>query len=475
MKPSATKTGMSVEPVCAIPLKYREDPTHVYARLLPFGDATLFDSGPLQERGRWDIVAAQADPSRELRLAPDASSSALSNALEEWSTQAEALCHHPPETVSPGELPFRGGYLGHLSYELGRRLMGFSAASGLSLPLAVVRYYPWAVVQDRLKKTATLVSDGSVSEAKLLRIREQLDEAHSDSSRVRESALSPLEPQAGMKKAWSVEQYSEVFSRVKNYIQAGDCYQINIGQPFISATDQDFLSTYRALREVAEAPYSALLHLDETHRLLCFSPERFLSVDGRTVLTSPIKGTRPRSKDPLQDQALADELMHSEKERAENLMIVDLLRNDIGRYCAPGSVKANALFELESYRTVHHLVSTISGELRSDVSALRLLLGCMPGGSITGTPKHRAMQIIDDLEAAPRQSWCGTVFYWSRHGRLDSNIAIRSLFNTGDAGTEDEWVCWAGGGLVDDSELEAEYAEQEHKVGALLRALAPGT
>jgi para-aminobenzoate synthetase component 1 len=147
-------------------------------------------------------------------------------------------------------------------------------------------------------------------------------------------------------------------------------------------------------------------------------------------------------------------------------MIVDLLRNDLGRFCRTGSVRVEELFALESYATVHHLVSSVCGQLRDDVSPFELLLGCLPGGSITGAPKHRAMQVIDELEVAPRGPWCGSVFYLSRTGRLDSNLTIRSPYARG--GT---LICWAGGGLVADSEAGAEYAEQGHKIGALIGAL----
>ena len=199
---------------------------------------------------------------------------------------------------------------------------------------------------------------------------------------------------------------------------------------------------------------------------MSLSPERFLTVDDGRVETRPIKGTRPRRADPRADRAAARELVASEKERAENLMIVDLLRNDIGRFCDTGSVHVDELFRLESYRTVHHLVSVVSGRLRAGYGAVDLLLGCLPGGSITGAPKHRAMQIIDELEPEARELWCGTLFYLSRHGRLDSNIMIRTLVADGNRLT-----CWAGGGLVNDSRAADEFQEQRDKVGAFLDCL----
>jgi para-aminobenzoate synthetase component 1 len=200
--------------------------------------------------------------------------------------------------------------------------------------------------------------------------------------------------------------------------------------------------------------------------LLCLSPERFISLHGHHVETSPIKGTRPRFGDPRADQLAAEELQRSEKDRAENLMIVDLLRNDLGRNCAPGSIHVDKLFEIQSFPTVHHLVSTISGELQSDRGAIELLRDSLPGGSITGAPKRRAMEIIAELETTGRQMYCGSVVYISADGRMDSNIAIRSMLSEGD-----EIRCWAGGGIVADSQWQMEYQETYDKVGKFLALL----
>ena len=199
---------------------------------------------------------------------------------------------------------------------------------------------------------------------------------------------------------------------------------------------------------------------------MCLSPERFLALHGHRVETSPIKGTRPRQGDARADELAAMELRSSEKDRAENLMIVDLLRNDLGRSCLPGSIHVDRLFELQSFPTVHHLVSTISGELREDCGAFELLRDSFPGGSITGAPKRRAMQIIAELEPDRRQAYCGSVFYVSADGRMDSNIAIRTLLCR-----DGEMLCWGGGGIVADSQWQREYQETYDKVGRFLTVL----
>jgi len=200
---------------------------------------------------------------------------------------------------------------------------------------------------------------------------------------------------------------------------------------------------------------------------MCMSPERFLAATNRQLLTQPIKGTAPRSDDPERDHELAVQLQNSEKNRAENLMIVDLLRNDLGRSCKPGSIRVDQLFELQSFATVHHLVSSVHGEMRNGVHALDALRNCFPGGSITGAPKIRAMQIIDELEPQPRSIFCGAIGYVDASGRMDTNIAIRSLL-----ACDKKIYAWAGGGVVADSNCDEEFVETENKIDALLGALS---
>ncbi|WP_163010356.1 anthranilate synthase component I family protein, partial [Pseudomonas viridiflava] len=220
------------------------------------------------------------------------------------------------------------------------------------------------------------------------------------------------------------------------------------------------------LRSACPTPFAGFMALPDDDAILSLSPERFVKVSDRQVETRPIKGTRPRGKDPAQDAELAGQLLSSEKDRAENLMIVDLLRNDLGRSCRIGSVKVPQLFSLETYPNVHHLVSSVTGELAADHDALDLIAGSFPGGSITGAPKIRAMQIIDELEPTRRSIYCGSLMYMDVRGQMDSSIAIRSLL------VKDGQVsCWGGGGIVADSECEAEYQETFTKVRVLLETL----
>src|SRR5690606_14358319 len=219
------------------------------------------------------------------------------------------------------------------------------------------------------------------------------------------------------------------------------------------------------LRIINPAPFSAYLNTPYA-QILSASPERFLRVVGGRVETRPIKGTRPRAGHARLDAEIIEALAASEKDRAENLMIVDLLRNDLSKCCAPGTVRVPRLFEVESFATVHHLVSTVTGELRADRDALDLLRGCFPGGSITGAPKLRAMQIIEELEPHRRGVYCGAIGYLGFDGGMDLNIAIRTMVYS-----RGVIRFWAGGGIVADSRLEDEYQETYDKAAAMLRLL----
>jgi para-aminobenzoate synthetase component 1 len=263
--------------------------------------------------------------------------------------------------------------------------------------------------------------------------------------------------------------YSQKFDQVQNYLKSGDCYQINLAQRFEASYSGDEWQAYLTLRSKNAAPFSAFLRLPQG-AVLSLSPERFLQLKAGQVETKPIKGTRPRFADAQLDKQSAYELQTAPKDRAENVMIVDLLRNDLGKHCVPGSVKVPALFAIESFPAVHHLVSTITGTLSPSADACDLLRGAFPGGSITGAPKVRAMQIIAELEPNSRSVYCGAVGYINSSGNMDSNIAIRTLVMA-----QGKAYCWAGGGIVADSQVDAEYAETFHKVNKILPLLTETT
>ncbi|WP_282146223.1 aminodeoxychorismate synthase component I [Alteromonas stellipolaris] len=261
------------------------------------------------------------------------------------------------------------------------------------------------------------------------------------------------------------EAYIGCIERIHDYLKAGDCYQVNMAQRFSASYTGNCWQAYLALRESNQAPFSAFIQLKNS-TILSISPERFISVKQGVVETKPIKGTRPRFSDEAEDARSAQSLLTASKDRAENLMIVDLLRNDLSKHCKPHSVKVPELFALESYEAVHHLVSTVVGELNDDATPLDLLSSSFPGGSITGAPKIRAMEIIDELEVHRRNIYCGSIFYMGFREDMDSSICIRTLL-----GENNELHCWAGGGIVLDSVANDEYKETLDKVSKILPVL----
>ncbi|MBE1288359.1 MAG: aminodeoxychorismate synthase component I [Alteromonadaceae bacterium] len=260
-------------------------------------------------------------------------------------------------------------------------------------------------------------------------------------------------------------QYIESINAIHEYILSGDCYQVNFAMRFAARYSGDEYAAYCLLSQHNQAPFSSFIRTEQG-AILSISPERFVQIKDNQVNTKPIKGTMPRFVDPIDDQASAKTLLDSEKDRAENLMIVDLLRNDLSKHCEPHSVKVPKLFALESYPAVHHLVSTIEGQLQDNVHPWQLFSGAFPGGSITGAPKVRAMEVIHELEATARHIYCGSIGYVGIKNDMDSNIAIRTLLCE-----HGQIYCWAGGGIVLDSNAQDEYAELHAKVSKILPLL----
>ncbi|MCF5655243.1 aminodeoxychorismate synthase component I [Pseudomonas poae] len=441
---------------CSVhPLPYQANPAQYFAAIRHAPGAVLLDSGrPTAERGRYDLLSAW--PQATLTVAPDESGSDFLQRLRKNLTQLGEA------NVPAGyELPFAGGLIGYLSYDFGRHLeqMPQLAADDLHLPDARLGLYAWALVSDHLVQTSQLVFHPALPESERQRLIDVFNKpvAASKASFKLRGAMAP---------DLSAEAYRDAIARIHDYIQAGDCYQVNFAQRFRAPCLGDPWAAYCALREACPTPFSGFQSLPDHGAVLSLSPERFVKISRRQVETRPIKGTRPRGLTPEEDAANAAELLASPKDRAENLMIVDLLRNDLGRSCRTGSVKVPELFSLESYPNVHHLVSSVTAELASDKDALDLIAGSFPGGSITGAPKIRAMQIIDELEPTRRGLYCGSLVYLDVRGEMDSSIAIRSLLVK-----DDQVCCWGGGGIVADSQWEAEYQESMTKVRVLLQTL----
>lgn len=440
-------------------LPYTQNSAHWFARVRDLGTPVWLDSAwPFSRRGRYDIISAAP-----LTLLADVSGAEIFTTLREWLAQLSPI--ETPET-----LPFHGGAIALLGYECGRRLHELPAQnSDPPFPAALAGLYSWAIISDHQAQRTTLIVRPETPVALHKELRRRLHGAFA-------MPMAAFALDSTWFQDFAAVDYREAFARLREYIRAGDCYQANLARRFHAGYRGDPFSAYLRLREIAAAPYSAYFEYDNGEygdtAVLCFSPERFLASTSterneRQLFTQPIKGTAPRDSDPARDRALAEQLRNSEKNRAENLMIVDLLRNDLGHSCKPGSIQVERLFELQSFATVHHLVSSIRGELRDDVHTIDGLKSCFPGGSITGAPKHRAMQIIDELEPNARSLFCGAIGYFDANGNMDTNIAIRTLMTS-----RQTIYTWAGGGIVADSNCDEELQETNNKIDALLNALS---
>ena len=443
-------------PLCVIhPLSYQPDPSARFGRIRHAPSAVLLDSGqPVAQRGRFDVMSAW--PRAVLETAPDESGNAffqrLRQALEKLGEAGLPAGHHAP---------FAGGLIGLLSYDFGKRLekLPQRAPDDLDLPAGRFGLYDWALISDHQRQRSFLLFHPKKTETERQRLIE-LFKLESEAS-----PLANFQLRAGFQPQLQVNEYRQAIERIQQYIQAGDCYQVNFAQRFDAPCQGDPWQAYLSLRAACPTPYAGFLALDDG-AILSLSPERFLQLSDGQVETRPIKGTRPRRADPAADAEQADALQASGKDRAENLMIVDLLRNDLGRSCETGSVRVPELFSLESYPNVHHLVSVVTGTLAAGRDAFDLLAGSFPGGSITGAPKIRAMQIIDELETGCRSIYCGSLLYIDVRGAMDSSITIRTLL-----ARRGRLTCWGGGGIVADSNWQAEYQESLDKVRVLLSTL----
>ncbi|GAA4651503.1 aminodeoxychorismate synthase component I [Kistimonas scapharcae] len=444
-------------------LPHLTDSVQWFERLRSLGNALMLDSVARSSgdyRYRYDILTAAPE---NLYRHKDGITWCKSSTSDTWQPLAtapfETLHAALPSPVDSQQMPFTGGLAGYWGYELNESLEpGRIKPRRSSHPSMLVGLYLWAVVVDHHTGRTWLVAHPDMSEEKRHRIEQRLHKP----ATVFSSAFHLNTPFSA---SMSPSEYQNAFQHIKDWIAAGDCYQVNLTQRFSADYQGDPWSAYLALRSASPTPFAAFLDFEEL-KVLSHSPERLLRSDNGEVETRPIKGTRPRGRDTDEDIATAAELLTSEKDRAENLMIVDLLRNDLGRNCKPGSIKVPVLFGLESYANVHHLVSTVTGQLAEGHDNLMLLRDAFPGGSITGAPKIRAMEIIRELEPVPRSVYCGAIGYISSHGRMDTNIAIRTLVADGQ-----QIHCWGGGGIVADSDCEMEYQESITKVRNLMNVL----
>lgn len=367
--------------------------------------------------------------------------------------------------------PFLCGFCGYLSYDLGFILEKIKRGitGDLGLPNSYLGFYSAVITIDHSRRTLTVFSSGLPEKQEglsSLKAKEQFSriiKLLGDSDKV---DSRPLNFQAGnLSSNFTRAEYIKAIAKAKDYIRRGDIYQINLSQRFSCRLKIDVFLLYSRLRRIFPAGFCAYFDCGD-FQIISSSPERFLKLKNKHVVTRPMKGTRPRGTTDSEDELLKDELLNSEKDKAELLMIVDLERNDLGRVCEYGSVKVTSLREIEPYTTVFQTTAQIEGILHKDKDRIDLLKACFPGGSITGCPKIRAMQIIEELEPSRRNIYTGSLGYLDLAGGMDFNILIRTLL------LKDGQVYFqSGGGIVADSDPEAEYNETLVKAEAIFRAL----
>ena len=441
-------------------LPYFEDSAALFTIIAHQPWAIFLDSAyPYSQQGRYDIFSS--DPFCTLVTRGQITTVTLEKKCYQSTADPFALIkQHLPSIKTDHDLPFNGGLLGYFSYDLVRRLENLPnlAHDEENIAEMAVGIYSWAVIVDHKEQQSWLV--GVDIESGLW--QQLINQFSLLTTVVEKNHFQVLQkPQSNMSKAF----YARAFEKIKYYLTEGDCYQINLTQRFQAPCKGDPWVAYQKLREINPAPFCAYLNCPEV-QILSSSPERFLKLTNGEVETKPIKGTRPRKKEAFENQQQINDLLNSEKDRAENLMIVDLLRNDISKSCATGTVNVPLLFDVESYATVHHLVSTIKGVLERNKQGVDLFKSCFPGGSITGAPKIRAMEIIEELEPNRRGIYCGSIAYMGFNGNMDSNITIRTLVHSNNS-----IRFWAGGGIVHDSVMEDEYQESFDKAAAMLDLL----
>jgi len=485
-------TAPLVEELVPVP-----DPVESCARFRGLPYLLFLDSARDPDRlGRYSFLAA--DPAIVIRgkgAAATRTDSATGHttplATHALAGVREILAPHHTDAIS-GLPPFQGGAAGYLAYDWGSALERLPSPryDDLAIPDVIFPIYDWVIAWDHLERRAWVISTGlpatgsGKSQLSANRLRWVLARLRGDSLSTEVSPTEPaaasverapsyslsdveLPPGVDLRSSFTHRGYLDALTRVREYIIAGDIFQANLSQRFEAPLTESPWALYRRLREINPAPFAAFLDFGAV-TVASASPERFLRLDGSGQIEArPIKGTRPRGVYPAHDAALGRALQESAKDRAENLMIVDLMRNDLSRVSVAGSVRVPELFALERYATVHHLVSTVTGTLEPGRDAVDLLCATFPGGSITGAPKVRAMEIIAELEPSRRGVYCGSIGYISVTGVMDASIVIRTY-----QAVRGRVYFSAGGGIVADSDPEQEYRETFDKARALIRALA---
>lgn len=425
-------------------------------------DSVFLDSSLVNKLGRYSVIGAVP----YLKLVKEGNGFYI-NGEKETTCSFETylktyLAEHKDKNNT--ELPIISGAIGYFSYEYGRKLMEVDSAKEdlVSIPDAVLVFYDFYIIEDRQEQRTYLIANGITGEAAKL-----MDEMETriNGKPVYMQKESDTEYPIEVLPNFAKDEYKQAVDRMIRYIIEGDIYIVNMTQQLTVKSDKVPLDVFYDLRENNPSPFGGYFDYGD-FQIVCASPERFLKMQKGHVNTRPIKGTRKRGETPEEDMLMRTELENSEKDKSELLMIVDLERNDLNRVCNPGSVKVTELFTVEEYATVFHLVSDIEGDLEESKNVMDLLEAAFPGGSITGAPKYRAMEIIDEMENNKRNLYTGSIGYLTLDDDCDFNIVIRTALHK-----DGKYYLGVGGGITAESDLEFEYEETLQKAKAVLQAM----
>lgn len=440
-----------MQPHIIQPLNYTVNLRDKYRQFTSMPGLVLLESCD-HNNGRFDILSAH--PAERITIGlDDPNLSDKLNCLRAATACRPSVC----------DLPFQGGAIGYISYEFGEYLLGLTRSNQRmikDLPLLDMGLYDWALVVDHQLQKVTFFAEQNNAKNQAI-----LDEVRTIWNQDEPTLPLTAKVLGDFQPLISQEDYQVALNKIHGDIKRGRYYQVNFTQPFVTTYQGSAFSLYQQVTAVNPVPYAAYIQGAEVE-ILSFSPERFLSYDEGAIRAEPIKGTIKRASDAKADWLLQQKLLESEKNQAENVMIVDLLRNDLGKIARPGSVQVPHLCVVESYPSVHHLVSTVTAQCRPDIHPFDAFISCFPGGSITGAPKLEAMQAIMELEPYSRGVYCGAVGYFSRHPFFDTNITIRTL--TAQSGN---LYLAAGGGIVMDSHADEEYQECFIKIMAIINGI----
>ncbi len=435
--------------------KYIE-PIEIYAMIKDEPHSFILESSLYHdEYGRYSIVAS--NPFEVVKYSNDP------ECIDKFRNTMNKYSFESNDEKKYG-LPFNGGAVGYLSYDLGRYLEKIENKTTVDMEVPDLYFglYDWAYVIDHKDKNLYIVTANldKVKEVKIIAEREELI-LNSKPTKISYTT----DEEIPLKSNFTKQEYIDSIERVRQYIRSGDIYQANLTQRFDARTSRSAFDIYAQLREVGPTIFGGLLNFEDV-QVISNSPERFIKVENRKIQTRPIKGTKPRGETPEQDEFFKNELSNSEKDKAELLMIVDLERNDLGRVSKIGSVKVPELFKIEAYANVYHLVATIESEIDKEKDIYDVIKATFPGGSITGAPKIRAMEVIEELEPTRRNVYTGSIGYIGFDGTTDLNIAIRTIVKK-----DDRITFQVGGGITWDSKPEDEYMETLHKAKSIMKTL----